>query len=623
MSYRKRLLLLVTSDLLIVLFSIYISNFLFLWLHSDPKIIIASSLLLVVFYTFFARRYGLYRKAWEYASVWEMLNICKTVTFSFIATIAVQSFVLDVSYTRILVVTWMLQLILISGSRFTWRLLREQMFQTSVSQKNTLIIGAGSGGNMLVRQLQKDEQCDLRPVGYLDDDSSKHNLEILGIPVLGTVSQLEEIVKQKEIEHIIIAIPSLTRTELGNIYSVCAKTKVRTQIIPRIEDIAEGKISVSNLKDVSVEDLLGRESVQLDDKEVSAKLHNKTILVTGAGGSIGSEICRQIMKFTPETIILLGHGENSIYTIEMELLETYATSNIEIITEIADVQDRDKIFAIMDKYKPDVVYHAAAHKHVPLMERNPEEAVKNNVLGTKNVAEAADCFGIGRFVMVSTDKAVNPTNVMGATKRAAEMVVQSLNHHSDTRFVVVRFGNVLGSRGSVIPRFKAQIAKGGPVTVTHPEMIRYFMTIPEASRLVIQAGAFAKGGETFVLDMGDPVKIVDLAKNLITLSGYSIEEIGVKFSGIRPGEKLYEELLMNEEGLDATTHKKIFIGRSIQQSNEEVIEKVKAIEAVLDNSEMVRVKLKEMVPTFVEAHERKKDPVVEEKHEQGRKVEVG
>ena len=322
-----------------------------------------------------------------------------------------------------------------------------------------------------------------------------------------------------------------------------------------------GKVSVNEFRDVQVEDLLGRDPVKLDMESISESITGKTVLVTGAGGSIGSEICRQISNFTPENLILLGHGENSIYSIELELRAKYDTT-INIYTEIADIQDRSKIFTIMEKYKPDVVYHAAAHKHVPLMERNPEEAVKNNIFGSKNVAEAADTFGVDTFVLVSSDKAVNPTNIMGSTKRFAEMVVQQLAQESKTKFVAVRFGNVLGSRGSVIPLFKKQIQAGGPVTVTHPDMTRYFMTIPEASRLVIQAGTLARGGEVFVLDMGEPVKIVDLAKNLITLSGYSIDEIGIKFSGIRPGEKMYEELLNDNEIHKADIFPKIHIGKA-------------------------------------------------------------
>ena len=330
-----------------------------------------------------------------------------------------------------------------------------------------------------------------------------------------------------------------------------------------------GKVSISEFRDVEVEDLLGREPVELDSESIAHTLTGSVVLVTGAGGSIGSEVCRQVSKFSPRTLILLGHGENSIYSIELEL-KANNTNQVEYITEIADVQDRDKMISIMQKHKPKVVFHAAAHKHVPLMERNPEEAVKNNIIGTKNVAEAADYNLVETFVMISTDKAVNPTSVMGATKRIAEMVIQDLDRRSKTRFVAVRFGNVLGSRGSVIPLFKEQIRKGGPVTVTHPDMVRYFMTIPEASRLVLQAGALAKGGEIFVLDMGEPVKIVDLAKNLIRLSGYTEEEIEIEFTGMRPGEKLFEELLNENEVNGEQVYPKIYVGRTAELYMEEV-----------------------------------------------------
>lgn len=337
-----------------------------------------------------------------------------------------------------------------------------------------------------------------------------------------------------------------------------------------IEDIASGKVSVSQFRDVQVEDLLGREPVQLDLESISDSATGKVILVTGAGGSVGSEICRQISNFNPRKLILLGHGENSIYSIELELQNLFKDKSIQFYTEIADLQDESKIVRVLNKHRPDVVYHAAAHKHVPLMQRHPEEAVKNNVIGTLNAAKASSQAGVSTFVMISTDKAVNPTNVMGATKRIAEMIIQYMDEISSTNFVAVRFGNVLGSRGSVIPLFKKQIERGGPVTVTHPDMVRYFMTIPEASRLVIQAGALARGGEIFVLDMGDPVKIVDLAKNVIRLSGYSVEEIGIEFTGIRPGEKLYEELLTEGEVHEHRAYPKIYIGKSSKVNFKEI-----------------------------------------------------
>ncbi|MFX3623772.1 MAG: polysaccharide biosynthesis protein [Ectobacillus sp.] len=567
MSYQKRLSFLILLDSLIVLTSVYLSYW---FIHPGalsnlPKMVIISSITLLCSHHIFAYMYKLYKKAWEYASIMELFNIFKAVTFSILVTALVQFTLAGDMYVRILAIAWMLHMLLIGGSRFAWRMFRDTYISKGTAhenQKRTLIIGAGSGGTMVARQLLKSKEAELYPVAFVDDDLKKQKLEIFNIPVVGTTKDIEDIVHNHNIEHIIIAIPSLNRQQINTIFQECTKTKIKTQIIPMLENILEGKVSVNEFRDVQVEDLLGREPVKLDDAGIAETIAERTILVTGAGGSIGSEICRQVMKYNPEKIVLLGHGENSIYTIEMELRETYK-DKIEIVTEIADVQDRDKMFAVMDKHRPYIVYHAAAHKHVPLMERNPEEAVKNNIIGTKNVAEAADTFKVNTFVMVSTDKAVNPTNVMGATKRVAEMIIQHMATVSETRFVAVRFGNVLGSRGSVIPLFKRQIQKGGPITVTHPEITRYFMTIPEASRLVIQAGVLAKGGEIFVLDMGEPVRIVDLAKNLIQLSGYSVEEIGIEFSGLRPGEKMYEELLNDNEVHPEQVFPKIHIGKAV------------------------------------------------------------
>ncbi|HFK1452412.1 TPA: polysaccharide biosynthesis protein [Bacillus pacificus] len=565
MSYRKRLSLLILLDSFIVLTAVYLSYW---FIHPNilskiPTTVIISSITLLCSHHIFAAIYKLYNKAWEYASIGELKQIFKAITLSIIVTAIVQQIINHDIYVRILAIAWMLHLLLIGGSRFVWRMFRDTYITKAADKKRTLIIGAGSAGTMVVRQLQHNKEADLYPIAFVDDDRNKQKLEIYNVPVVGTTNHIQEIVEDNDIEHIIIAIPSLNRNQINEIFEKCRKTKAKTQIVPMLEDLLDGKVSVNEFRDVQVEDLLGREPIQLDDAGIGEKIAGKTILVTGAGGSIGSEICRQVMKYKPAKIVLLGHGENSIYNIEMEMRVTYKDT-VEITTEIADIQDRHKIFEIMKKHQPYIVYHAAAHKHVPLMERNPEEAVKNNIFGTKNVAEAADTFKVNTFVMVSTDKAVNPTNVMGATKRFAEMLVQHMASVSTgTRFVAVRFGNVLGSRGSVIPLFKKQIQKGGPVTVTHPDMIRYFMTIPEASRLVIQAGTLARGGELFVLDMGDPVKIVDLAKNLITLSGYSIEEIGIEFTGLRPGEKMYEELLNEGEIHPEQIFPKIHIGKAV------------------------------------------------------------
>jgi FlaA1/EpsC-like NDP-sugar epimerase len=571
MTYKKRLVTLVILDSLIVLGAVYIS---YLTLHPYLQIfklpmLLFTSITLLISHHLFASFYKLYNKAWQYASIGELLTIVKAVSGSIFLTAMMQIFIFNNTYIRVLMLTWMLHVLLIGGSRFSWRVLRDFHFKTEQDMKNVLVVGAGKAGTLIARQLMNNQDLGLKPSAFIDDDPNKYKLQILGIPVAGTSKEIVQAVEKYKIDLIVLAIPSLSKGELARIFDECSKSKVKTQIMPMIEDIMLGKVAVNQFRDVEVEDLLGREPVELDIDGISEYVTGKTVLVTGAGGSIGSEICRQICRFSPKKLVLLGHGENSIYLIDMELRNSNLPS-VEIIPVIGDIQDRARMFEVMEEYRPDVVYHAAAHKHVPLMEYNPRESVKNNVFGTKNVAEAADTFGVGTFVMISSDKAVNPTNVMGSTKRIAEMVIQQLSKKSHTKFVAVRFGNVLGSRGSVIPLFKKQILAGGPVTVTHPDMTRYFMTIPEASRLVIQAGSLARGGEIFVLDMGEPVKIVDLAVNLIKLSGYSVEEIGINYSGIRPGEKMYEELLGKNEVHGEAIFPKIFIGKAIFEQEDEV-----------------------------------------------------
>ncbi|WP_242219294.1 nucleoside-diphosphate sugar epimerase/dehydratase [Bacillus cereus group sp. BfR-BA-01380] len=586
MTYRQRLSLLLLMDSFIVLSAIYFSYF---FVNGSFRVItltsVVSSVTLLLSHHLFAFIYKLYKKAWEYASIGELLIIFKAITLSIVTTAFVQKIVIHEVYFRLLAVTWMIHILLIGGSRFIWRMFRDAYFKNDDTKKRTLIIGAGSAGTMVTRQLLQNNDTELLPVAFIDDNVKKHYLDILGIPVIGGVNQIERVVQELNIESIVIAIPSLSKKGLNAIFKECSKTKAKTQILPMLEDLVTGKVSVNEFRDVQVEDLLGRSPVELNMNSISEYITDKVILVTGAGGSIGSEICRQIAKFNPRQLILLGHGENSIYSIEMELRELYGNTEVIFIPVIADIQDSQKMMSVMNKYRPHVVYHAAAHKHVPLMEYNPEEAVKNNLMGTMNVANAASWHDVETFVMISSDKAVNPTNVMGATKRLAEMIVQYKNKISDTKFVAVRFGNVLGSRGSVIPLFKKQIQKGGPVTVTHPEMIRYFMTIPEASRLVMQAGALAKGGEIFVLDMGEPVKIVDLAKNLIKLSGNSVEEIGIEFTGIRPGEKLYEELLKDDEMIEQQIYPRIYVGKETNIYIEE-IEKIISTHSDLDKEEL-------------------------------------
>lgn len=562
MTQRKRITLFLLIDSFIVFFSfvsaLLICGITIQELHIENSEILLASL--IITHLIFAILQKLYFKAWEYASIGEVTTIIKTESFTVMAASVVYLIIFHSLDLRLMIMIWMALILFIGGSRFVWRAFHNSFSNRKENLKNTLVIGAGVAGTMVVRQLlHNNGETDLNPVAFVDDDYSKQKLHILGIPVVGTSKEILEIVKIYKIEHIVVAIPSATKKQLKHIHQECARTGIKTQTIPMIEDLMSGKVATNHFKDVEVEDLLGRESIILNAESISEYVSNKTILVTGAGGSIGSEICRQICKFNPEKIVLLGHGENSIYSIDMELKNKYQET-IEIIPIIADIQDRERIFEVMNQFKPSVIYHAAAHKHVPLMEFNPREAVKNNVIGTKNVADAADVCGVNTFVLISSDKAVNPPNIMGATKRIAEMIIQQLNVKSRTNFVAVRFGNVLGSRGSVIPLFKKQIQDGGPVTVTHPDMMRYFMTIPEASGLVIQAGALAKGGEIFVLNMGEPVKIVDLAKNMIQLSGHDIDEIGIKYTGVRPGEKLFEELFNAEETQPIQVHPKIFIG---------------------------------------------------------------
>lgn len=575
MLYRFRLLGLISIDSVIVIFSIYLSHF-FLnpYATTFDDIILISSILLFVSHHVFSYFLGLYRRAWRYASLEELFGILMVVSSSIVLVAAVQALFLEGIYERALIVTWMVHILLIGGVRFAWRYYN--LYKVSLkpiftknahyNQKRTLIIGAGAAGRMLARQLRENEHSELWPIAFLDDDPSLQKLKVSGVAVEGSIDQLENIVSARGIEHIIIAMPSINRKRISQIVTVAKKVCKNVQILPLIEDLVLGNISVKQIRDVSIEDLLGREPVRLDNDGIASQVQGKVVLVTGAGGSIGSELCRQLCQFNPAEIILLGHGENSIYSIELELKAKY--KNVSFPTEIADVQDQGRINGVFQKYRPSFVFHAAAHKHVPLMERNPAEAVKNNIFGTKNVAEAADQYGVDTFVLVSSDKAVNPTNVMGATKRFAELVIQDLAQRSTTRYVAVRFGNVLGSRGSVVPIFQKQIKNGGPVTVTDPEMTRYFMTIPEASRLVIQAGALARGGEIFVLDMGEPVKVVDLAKNLIRLSGFTEKEIPIQFTGIRPGEKMYEELLNENEINPKQVFPKIFIGKTANMQHD-------------------------------------------------------
>ena len=564
MNNRLKILLLFIVDSLLVVGSVFLGFRLVTegLIRNIHGLTITAILSLVAYYVF-SYFFNLYWRDWEYASVYEVITVVKCVSATVIVSTISGIAFFDTKVTwQFLIVCWLLLVISIGGVRLSMRVFREFFVDSSVMEnaKPTLIVGAGAAGTLLVRQMLMHPAMRMDPIAFVDDDPEKLRKDIYGVRILGAIKDIERIVDTMGITKVVIAMPSLPIKKLNEVYDVARKTGAECVILPNIDDVMSGNLHVQQLRNVEIEDLLGRDPVQLDQTMIEKQLRGKKILVTGAGGSIGSEICRQVAKFKPKEIVILGHGENSIYQLNMELVGKYS-QHFTITPVIADVQDRKRIFEVMDKYKPDVVYHAAAHKHVPLMELNPREAVKNNILGTRNVAEAASHARVKAFVMVSTDKAVNPPNIMGATKRLCEMIVQDMATRSEyTKFVAVRFGNVLGSRGSVIPLFKKQIAEGGPITVTHPDIVRYFMTIPEAAQLVIQAGALARGGEIFVLDMGQPVKIVDLAKNLIRLSGFDEGDIEIKFTGLRPGEKMYEELLNEGEVNPKQVFPKIHIG---------------------------------------------------------------
>ena len=480
------------------------------------------------------------------------------------------------------------------------------MKNIKLATKNTdisrvLIIGAGCAGEMVVKELEKNPQLNKKAVAIIDDDITRIGDQVSGVDIVGTRNSILKIVKLYKIDEIIFSIANISKKGKKEIIDICKNTNCKIKTIPGIYEIIDGKVDIKQVRDVEIEDLLGREPIEVDFNLMGSYIQDSTILVTGAGGSIGSELCRQIANIRPKKLIMLDNYENNLYSIQQELIRKYGDS-IKMIAIVASIREQKRIEKIFDKYRPEVVFHAAAHKHVPLMEGSPGEAIKNNIFGTLNVAMLSSKYNVKRFLLISTDKAVNPTNVMGATKRAAEMIIQSLNEESKTEFVAVRFGNVLGSNGSVIPLFKKQIEEGGPVTVTHPKIIRYFMTIEEAVGLVIQAGGMAKGGEIFVLDMGEQVKILDLAKNLIRLSGFEPDvDIKIVFTGLRPGEKLYEELLMSEEGLLDTKHKKIFIGRPIDFDKNDLQKYLIELRDIVleEDDELIEQAMKNLVPTFI------------------------
>ena len=561
---RKRVILIIV-DIILLSISQGISKFFLAKYVGITDLSFISILMgIIVLYLTFATLSNVFSTITRYTDYKTMFRVGGSILGAYLIVYVVEKIFYESTNSRYIVLSMLLSFLLVIASRLTWREIHEFVQHPSallgkkVDGTKTLVVGSGDGASLFIKTAQQKSK-DLKIVAIVDDDKNKQNTYLHGVKVVGTTEQIPEIVGNYEVEQIVIAIPSLAPDDYERIVEYCQQTEVKVNAMPKYEQVITGKLSVSKLQEIDIADLLGRKEVKLDQQSLKSNIKCKTVLVTGAGGSIGSELCRQIAQFCPARLLLLGHGENSIYLIHKELSSRYK-DDIELIPIIADIQDRERIFHIMETYRPDRVYHAAAHKHVPLMEYNPTEAVKNNIYGTRNVAEAAKAAGVAKFVMISTDKAVNPPNVMGATKRVAEMVVTSLNEEGKTLFSAVRFGNVLGSRGSVVPLFKEQIAKGGPITVTDFRMTRYFMTIPEASRLVIQAGALMQGGEVFVLDMGEPVKILDLAKKMITLSGHTEEEIQIQEAGIRPGEKLYEELLSAKEKVNDQVYEKIFVG---------------------------------------------------------------
>ncbi|MGL9780688.1 polysaccharide biosynthesis protein [Enterococcus faecium] len=578
---RKIATLVVVDSLLLIAANIAAAKFMKPFVAIPMDLILISIGLSIGFYLFYGSLFKVFTRINRYTNLREIIAIFSSLSASAASSILILLFINRRYSLRLVIFAYLLSLLLIIGSRLIWRIYIEtknMRYVSADSAKNTLIVGAGEGGRILYNSFLGSKTAqDIHVVGFVDDDPNKRNTYLSGKKVLGALKDIPELIEKYDIQMVTIAIPSLSRKKLRRIFELVESARVKVNTMPSIEELASGKISVSKLKTIDVVDLLGRDEVKLDIESIKDQITDKVILVTGAGGSIGSEICRQIIQFNPAKLLLLGHGENSIYLIDRELRTHHQNCPTEIVPIIADIQDREKINEIMEQYHPDIVYHAAAHKHVPLMEYNPKEAVKNNIFGTKNVAEAAKAAKVKNFVMVSTDKANNPPNVMGSTKRIAEMIVTGLNEEGCTKFSAVRFGNVLDSRGSVIPVFREQIAQGGPVTVTDFRMTRYFMTIPEASRLVIQSGVLAKGGEIFILDMSEPVKIVDLAKNMIRLSGYSEDEIEIIETGIRPGEKLYEELLLDKEKNDEAVYEKIFVGNIKGYSLQTVMDFVKSL----------------------------------------------
>lgn len=584
---------------LYIRFEFSFSNIERMYLDNLGYIILPNIFLTLLFFAL----WKLYKSVWRYASANELINIVFATSCASLAQLILcisTDFHMPRSYY---VLYWFLLTVLTCGIRFGYRILRilnnkRTSFGEKKTRINVMVIGAGAAGNMILKEIESSQYLSLQAKCIIDDQPGCHGKLLRGVPIVGGRDRIADAVTQYGIDEIILAIPSANMQTRKEILDICKETGCKLRTLPGMYQLINGDVSVAKLKEVDIEDLLGREPIQINTGEVMSYVSGKVVMVTGGGGSIGSELCRQIAAHNPRQLLILDIYENNAYDIQQELARKYP--KMDMVVLIASVRNTNRINQIFERYRPDIVYHAAAHKHVPLMETSPNEAVKNNVLGTWKIVQAADQWKVKRFVMISTDKAVNPTNIMGATKRVCEMIIQTYNNHSQTEFVAVRFGNVLGSNGSVIPLFRRQIAEGGPVTVTDPEIIRYFMTIPEAVSLVLQAGAYAKGGEIFVLDMGQPVKIVDLAMNLIKLSGYKVgEDIDIQFTGLRPGEKMYEERLMAEEGMQETANKMISIGKPIQFDEERFMKQLEELrDYVVQEPDDIREHIKQMVDTY-------------------------
>ena len=616
---KNRNVLLILMDILIII-GCYIASILFLNVPiNNIKALVVQIAIVVIVYQIFLNIFRMYQNMMRYEVGKDYIKYIISAFLSMtVLSLADKAFHLEYINLKVNVLSG----VLIAGTFVMYRLAGRSILNRRMSKyekinknqdnkaNNLLIIGAGMGAREIIIAIKNNMRDKYNIVGIIDDDISKINHYILGVKVLGTRYDIPKIAKEKNVDLIFFAINKIYAVSRRKILEICQETGVKTRVLPTTEEVINKQGAMNSLRDVQIEDLLGRDPVHLDNKNINSLIKNKTVLVTGGGGSIGSELCRQIVKYDPKRLVILDIYENNLYDIEMELRAEYPKLNLEAI--VASVRDKARLNNVFETYKPEIVFHAAAHKHVPLMEKSPLEAIHNNVFGTYNVVNCADEYGVEKFVLISTDKAVNPTNIMGASKRVCEMIVQAKNKVSKTEYVAVRFGNVLGSNGSVIPLFKKQIERGGPVTVTHKDITRFFMTIPEAVQLILQAVTYAKGGEIFVLDMGEPVKIYDLAVSLIKLLGYEPNvDIPIEITGLRPGEKLYEEILMSEEGLTSTKHDKIFISKPMHMEMTELEEKLNILKELEYNekysNENIKNVMKEVVPTYREPEEVNKE----------------